>query len=219
MIYYEILPQEQQKIYPKLDFAKDKGFILFGGTAIALQLGHRFSVDFDFFSSNVLDERLKDEILKKLGFDTILKNTPNSLVFEKDNVKISFFGDLEFVNKSSYFDLDNVLKVADLKSLLATKLKVLFERIELKDYIDIAEILKRGNITLQEGILEMYRYFDTTLLASDTLKALTDFNHQQLDKLSKEDRKFLIKNADEYIQQILNEEKSEIKSNKFSRRK
>ena len=60
MIHYEILPQEQKKIYKNLSFLKNKGFILFGGTAIALQLGHRQSIDFDFFTSNKLDKKLKD---------------------------------------------------------------------------------------------------------------------------------------------------------------
>lgn len=69
MIHYEVFPQKQKEIYKNLSFLKNKGFILFGGTAIALQLGHRQSIDFDFFTSNKLDKKLKDEILKKLKSD------------------------------------------------------------------------------------------------------------------------------------------------------
>lgn len=45
----EILPTSQQEVWPELSDIKKLGFVLYGGTAIALQLGHRISVDFDFF--------------------------------------------------------------------------------------------------------------------------------------------------------------------------
>ncbi len=45
----KILPKKQRDIYPHLKQITDMGFILFGDTAIALQLGHRISIDFDFF--------------------------------------------------------------------------------------------------------------------------------------------------------------------------
>lgn len=47
-LHFEILPKEQKEIYPYLKVLKDMDFTLFGGTALALQLGHRESVDFDF---------------------------------------------------------------------------------------------------------------------------------------------------------------------------
>lgn len=49
----EILPKEQMEIYPHLRAIKDLDFTLFGGTAIALQLGHRESVDFERLSQNL----------------------------------------------------------------------------------------------------------------------------------------------------------------------
>ena len=50
----EILPQEQQEIYDNLKQVTELNFTLFGGTAIALQLGHRKSVDFDFLLQMIL---------------------------------------------------------------------------------------------------------------------------------------------------------------------
>ena len=55
MMYLDILPHEQRELYPKLSFLKEYGFILFVGTAIALQLGHRESIDFDFFNVSDID--------------------------------------------------------------------------------------------------------------------------------------------------------------------
>ena len=47
--HLEILPPAQQRLWPELRPAAELGFALYGGTAIALRLGHRTSVDFDFF--------------------------------------------------------------------------------------------------------------------------------------------------------------------------
>ena len=195
MIHYEILPQEQKKIYKNLSFLKNKGFILFGGTAIALQLGHRQSIDFDFFTSNKLDKKLKDEILKNLKSDAMLQNEENTLVFLKNEVKLSFFGDIDFVIKENSLILDDVLKVANLKSLLATKLKATFDRAEYKDYIDIVEILKTGQITIEEGINKMFDFFGTDFTASQVLKNLTYFEDGDLHRLEIKDRDILIQSV------------------------
>ena len=52
----EILPPAQQRLWPELGRAGELGFALYGGTALALRLGHRFSVDFDFSHKNRLIE-------------------------------------------------------------------------------------------------------------------------------------------------------------------
>ena len=52
---FEILPPPQQKLWPELEGLAALGFVLYGGTAIALRLGHRVSVDFDFFSKEALN--------------------------------------------------------------------------------------------------------------------------------------------------------------------
>lgn len=51
----DILPMAQRRLWPQLGNAPKLGFVLYGGTAIALRLGHRDSVDFDFFSERPLD--------------------------------------------------------------------------------------------------------------------------------------------------------------------
>ena len=50
----DILPDEQRALWPELARVP-KSFVLYGGTAVAIRLGHRTSVDFDFFSSEPLD--------------------------------------------------------------------------------------------------------------------------------------------------------------------
>lgn len=211
MIHYEILPQEQKKIYKNLSFLKNKGFILFGGTAIALQLGHRQSIDFDFFTSNKLDKKLKDEILKNLKSDTMLQNEENTLVFLKNEVKLSFFGDIDFAIRENSLVLDDVLEVANLKSLLATKLKATFDRAEYKDYIDIVEILKTGQITIEEGINKMFDFFGTDFTASQVLKNLTYFEDGDLYRLEIKDRDILIQSVLNFKNNMLETDKKDNK--------
>lgn len=61
----EILPPAQQEVWPLLQPLKTLGFVLYGGTAVALHLGHRTSVDFDFFRTEPLD---KTELYQALRF-------------------------------------------------------------------------------------------------------------------------------------------------------
>ncbi len=90
MIHKNTLPLEQQKIYSLLDFVKKRNFILFGGTALSLQIGHRISVDFDFFTKDTLDRELKELILKRLEADEIIQDEKNILVYKKNDVKFHF---------------------------------------------------------------------------------------------------------------------------------
>lgn len=52
---FSTLPKNQQRLWSQLGPAKDLGFCLYGGTALALRFGHRESIDFDFFSAEALN--------------------------------------------------------------------------------------------------------------------------------------------------------------------
>ena len=64
-----ILPPAQQQLWPALRPAPQLGFVLYGGTAIALRLGHRPSLDYDFSTDQpVSKDRLYSESLKALVY-------------------------------------------------------------------------------------------------------------------------------------------------------
>jgi hypothetical protein len=89
----EILPRSQRNLWPEL-FDVPSTFVLYGGTGIALHLGHRSSVDFDFFSSDGLDHAA----LMRIPFvkaAQVLQEQPDALTISVDRdgpVKVSFFG-------------------------------------------------------------------------------------------------------------------------------
>lgn len=189
-----ILPKNQLALYPHLKAITELGFVLFGGTAIALQLGHRHSVDFDFFTH--IDIANLHGILLNLDnitAKTILQQTDNTLVFKTNNgVKLSFFGTLDFVKLANIIQSDDeVLKLADLEALLITKLKATCDRAEYKDYKDIIAILKTGQVSLESGLLGVSGYFGDKFPLINIIKGLNYFEDGDLYELSKDDKFYL----------------------------
>ena len=151
----DILPDEQRALWPALARVPES-FVLYSGTALALRLAHRTSVDFDFFSS----EALEFDALFALPFvrdAEVLQQEPATLTISTPQtgaapVKVSFFGELEMgrVGHPQRTD-DGVVWVASMLDLFATKLKVLLQRIAARDYEDIAAMLRSG-ISLEDGL-------------------------------------------------------------------
>ena len=132
---------------------------LYGGTAIALRLGHRSSVDFDFFTDQPLNRIAIHTAFPFLDRSLVLQDQPDTFTVvapcgdSRDHpVKISFFGALGFgrVGEPEWTH-DRVLQVASPDDLMATKLKVLLQRVEAKDYQDIAALIKAG-VSLGRGL-------------------------------------------------------------------
>jgi hypothetical protein len=198
----EILPTSQQEVWPKLSDIKRLGFVLYGGTAIALQLGHRISIDFDFFSSLAIQKRELYDQLPFLSNSVVVQDEPHSLTVLIHNtsskvsgVKVSFFWGIQMGRVSEpLITKDEVLQVASLDDLLANKLKVILQRAEFKDYFDIASLLKFG-MKLDEGLGYAQALFGHTFAPSESIKALNYFGDGDLYLLSKEDKELLIKES------------------------
>lgn len=198
----DILPPAQQRLWPELRPAATLGFALYGGTAIALRLGHRSSVDFDFFSEKPLDQ---DAIRAAFGFiahSTVLQDQQNTFTvnvpgasLEGESVKVSFFGALGFgrVGEPEITE-DGVLHVASLDDLMATKTKVILQRAESKDYRDIAAMLQAG-VDLSRGLAAAREMYGPNFQPSESLKAMVYFDDGDLRTLSQSQRACLVKAA------------------------
>ncbi len=192
--HYNILPEAQRKVWPELAHFK-KHFVLYGGTALALRLGHRQSVDFDFFSRKTLEHRWIADNLPNIEKASILQSQPNTytvlLPVNAEYVKLSFFGGINFgrIGEPQLTD-DHTLLVASLQDLMATKVKILMQRIEKKDYIDIATLISHG-ISLAEGLAGASTLFGSVFSPSECLRALQYFDEPSL------------KNLEESVKEIL----------------
>src|SRR5712691_5180501 len=90
----DVLPPSQQALWKELDQTPSE-FTLYGGTAIALQLGHRYSVDFDFFGFESFDPSLLFASVSFLRGSQISQQNRNTLTCIVDRpgpVQVSFFG-------------------------------------------------------------------------------------------------------------------------------
>lgn len=194
-----MLSKAQRALWPHLAPAKDLGFTLYGGTAIALRLGHRFSVDFDFFTERPL---AKDAIYKAMPIlkAQVLQEDKNTLVVSvtaegsEDPVKVSFFGAIEFGRFGDpELTQDGVLRVAAIDDLMATKLKVILDRVERRDYDDLAAMI-RAAMDLPRGLAIAAKMFPN-LNPMVSLKALS--YHDDVPGLSSKARRLLVNAAKE----------------------
>jgi hypothetical protein len=189
----DILPLAQQEIWPQLAPAARLSFVLYGGTAVALHLGHRNSIDFDFFRSQPLDKNEIESNFAFLGEARSIQEAKDTLVLTvpmpSGPVKLSFFGGISIGRiNAALRTSDGALLVASLEDLLATKLKAILDRAEAKDYQDIAAILGAG-ISLETGLgafAKIYRK-DPGL----PLRALGYFKDGDLPSLATRDRNVL----------------------------
>jgi hypothetical protein len=187
------LPAAQQQIWPSLAPAPDLGFVLYGGTAVALHLGHRTSVDFDFFLREPLD---KEQIRSRFPFVRgagILQDAPDTLVISAAMpaglVKVSFFGGLSIDRVNDPLQTsDGTLLVASLDDLMATKLKATLDRAESRDYQDIAAMISAG-VSLPAGLAAFRRMFGAE--PAQVLRAIGFFGDGDLENLGAAERKVL----------------------------
>ncbi len=195
--HLDILPPAQKKLWPKLSFTKEMGFCLYGGTALALQLGHRESVDFDFFSDrSFFGVQLLEKLPITQGVE-VRQCSQNTLSFIIDGVGMSFFGHQSYGRVGEpLLTNDNNIFVASLLDIFGLKLKVLFDRIEWKDYYDIAALLRHG-ISLKDGLCTAKAFFGKAFLPEHCLMALTYFEGLDLEKLNMADRELLINRVQE----------------------
>lgn len=184
--HLEILPPTQRRLWAELDQVPTE-FTLYGGTALALHLGHRQSVDFDFFGNRPFDPtELQAAIpfLAKARVRQRERNTLTAILNRDGQVAVSFFGvpNLPRLVAPLVSD-DNGLKVASLLDLAGTKASVVQVRPERKDYLDLDVLITKGGITLPMALTAAQALYGASFNPQITLKALSYFEDGNLQKL------------------------------------
>ena len=177
-LHFEVLPESQLQIWKKLKLNASQldsfGFYLAGGTALALQLGHRRSVDFDFFSQkkavaegvhNWLGQ-FSQYILRDMNADTVHA--------ELDGVKLSFIGAYKYPAIETLLEADKV-KIASIADIGLMKLLAITHRATLRDYIDLAAII-RDHVALTELLKKSKQKYGDSFNTMLPLKALVSFD-------------------------------------------
>ncbi|WP_372716103.1 nucleotidyl transferase AbiEii/AbiGii toxin family protein [Novipirellula sp.] len=185
----------QRRLWPELIDVPDS-FTLYGGTAIALRLGHRQSVDFDFFGNEDFDP---DALLGKVPFlrdAEVTQKSANTLTAKINrgkDVSVSFFGvpELKRLRGGDTVD-ENGITVASIYDLAGTKVAVVQKRAEVKDYIDIDAMIEAKVIDLPQALRAGRMVYGKQFNPELTLKALCYFEDGSVRKLPQETRKRLV---------------------------
>ena len=155
-----------------------QGLRLVGGTALALQLGHRKSIDLDFFGTIEADSLDIREALEESHEVSIVKESKNIHIYMVDGVKV------DIVNyQYSWIDepvIDSGITLASIKDIAAMKIAAVIGRGTKKDFIDIDVLLR--TFTLRE-LLELYlkKYPDGSLFIA--MKSLSYFEDAESDPM------------------------------------
>ncbi|MEO8230761.1 MAG: nucleotidyl transferase AbiEii/AbiGii toxin family protein [Ignavibacteriota bacterium] len=179
-MHTEILTKNQLQLLPLLkDFSKD--YILVGGTAIALYLGHRYSIDFDLFTSKVIQRKsIKNYLIKnRHNLNQLIKEEADQIHFIINEVKITFFQYPFSINET--VDFEGIIKIPTLINLAAMKVFALGGRGKWKDYVDIYFLLK-NHFSLQDIIARAEGLFGDVFndkLFREQLTFFDDINYDE----------------------------------------
>jgi len=158
----DVLPKDAAASWAILRDILPKSMTLFGGTAIAVHLHHRVSRDLDFF----FDDPTFDLDALKAQLESL---RPTAVTYQDKKTLNALFGEtkIQFLSSTGQRDIQpatNIegIQVAGLRDLAATKMKVVADRGELRDYFDIMVIEQRTSITTESALLDYeFRYNDT----------------------------------------------------------
>lgn len=194
----DILPKAQRRLWDEL-VGTPSEFTLYGGTAIALHLGHRDSIDFDFFGKKEFDPI---KLAARVPFTKdarITQSEPNTLTVSIDRggaVKVSFFGLPSIPHLAKPCIAEDInLKIASLLDLAGMKASVIQSRAEAKDYLDIDAILTAGHVDLPMALAAAKAIYGRSFNPESTLKALCYFDDGNVNSLPEETKKRLVKAA------------------------
>jgi hypothetical protein len=181
-IHYEILDEHRKAILPALKSMRELGYYLAGGTALALQIGHRDSIDFDFFCNEPFDTGALFQKIEQILAGHVLVRTQeehNTLGLLVDGeIRLSFmtytYPLVAPIIEAEYFVLASLLDIG------CMKLNAITSRSAYKDYVDLYFILRK--IPLNELMTHLRIKMPTLdpLLALKSLVYFEDIQHEEI---------------------------------------
>jgi len=155
-MHKDILNKQQSKKLPFLKkFSKEFGLV--GGTAIALQIGHRKSIDFDLFSIKEFKNfKIQKEIFKYKKIDHVFVDQKGEYTVLIDGVKLTF---LYYPFKIKFSKKIDGVPMADLLTLASLKAYALSRRAKWKDYVDLY-FITRDYCSFKKIIKNTEKIFD-----------------------------------------------------------
>lgn len=185
---------------------------LAGGTAMALQLGHRYSYDFDFFTPEKFDEEILVQRIAEILPDFRLERRSwGTILGYSGETRFSLF----FYNYPLLFKTHQLfgIDIADMKDIVPMKIAAIADRGTKRDFIDLYFVFARTKILTLKDALDLYDKKFKALGQNKIhiLKSLVYFEDAEKDKLPRmikkitwsSVKKFFISEQQKIIEEIL----------------
>jgi len=209
-IHLELFDRERFKVFQKLTSFRRSGYLA-GGTALALQINHRKSVDFDIF---IFQEVRKSLLRKCRGvfgqkLEVLMDNSDQLTFLTPEKISVSFvfyeYKNLLPLIKTSYINL------ASFQDIAVDKAQTIGRRAVWRDYVDIFFLLKEKKMTLKEIIKIARKKFKGGFNENLFLEQLTYFDDLEVVKIGflkeayseKEIKRFLEEEVRRYLKKVL----------------
>lgn len=174
----EVLPAQQVTVFKQLQAEASRldqlGLYLAGGTALALQIGHRQSVDFDFFSQQPDIGEKVFVWLEPLPEFTLRDKDANTIHGEIGGVKVSFIGAYKYPLVEKLVASDSI-SLAGIRDIALMKLLAITNRATVRDYIDLAAII-RNHIPLENLLEDSQKKYGGNFNTMVLVRALVSFD-------------------------------------------
>lgn len=153
-LYLSILGKRQADLFKKLKFLGKRGFYLAGGTALALRIGHRTSLDFDFYTKKKFDSLKLQRLLEKKFKEVILlAKAADTLIVRIDNVAVSFF-QYPYSLLFPPTKYGQMPPLASKEDIAAMKVIAVSDRGTKRDFIDIYFLLQENSLQQLFGFVK-----------------------------------------------------------------
>jgi hypothetical protein len=199
MLQYSTIDTKTLKLLKKLQKVPDfSNLRLVGGTALALQLGHRKSIDIDLFGTIDSDELAISKELDKIGSVTRLKKSENINIYTINGIKVDIVNyHYKWLEKPI---IEDNLILADKKDIAAMKLSAITGRGLKKDFIDLFFLLKHYNLKQMLGFYNQKYYDGSIFMVLKSLSYFDDANNDESPVMLKQEN---WENIKEYIRNAL----------------
>lgn len=177
-IHLELLDEKGLKIFYNLSAFKDIGYLA-GGTALALQINHRRSEDFDIFVNKTIDNKLRLKIKKIFGnVDFYLDNEDQINLLTKDGVKITFLW--YYFPRIGLPIRTESISLASIDDIMADKSITIGRRAVWRDYVDVFYVLKNKMSTMASVISLAKKKFKNEFIETQFLEQLMYFDDLEI---------------------------------------
>ena len=178
-MHTSILTKNQLDLVPVLTGFGKSGYYLVGGTALALQLGHRRSLDFDLFTNQSFDnKRIVSTLRKKFTAPTLHINSRDELTLIVHNTKITWYNFPYEVTCN--IDWPGVIKMPDILTIAAMKAFALGQRAKWKDYIDLYFVTRQYSLSdIVDRARKLFGSEVNDRIFREQLSYFDDINYQE----------------------------------------